>query len=543
MRRVRLTATAALLLASLAGAGGASAPAATFCAHAPDGCTGTPEPTTQAALDAAAAAPGRDRVEVGDNTMIPEGFTIAAGNAVDVVGVGFATFQLGGTDTVTVAEPSALLTGIDFWAYPTTGVPIDLVAGTLQDSDVWITAMDPTIRLGDATLRRVSQPVGMDTGVGVDAVGPGGLIEDSQIVSETGIVSTSNGLVVRRTLVDGSGLDSGSTGLLVTAGTTTVEDTTLRLGAWRPGGVAVDVAPGSGTATLALRGVTIEGDREAPRLSSGLRATCAGAGTATVSLLDTAAWSSGLDLQQSGSGCAVALDHVRYGTREGAFADGPAVSAGPVGPMDVLLPGFGSSLVDAGSARPDDGGGDVNGNPRVVDGDGDGVAVRDIGAGEYQRRAPTAAVEGPSAARVGQAVRFDVGESDDADGLEAALLTFAWSVDGVPAPAEAGSRQGGAMDFTFSGAGRHAVDVVATDQSGLRATIGGKAVTLGSARFSVAHEHPKVIAVTVGAAGRSALRHHPKGVTVAVRVLKTSGKTWTNGKGGRVRPDTGRPAR
>jgi hypothetical protein len=457
------------LVAALGGGGaGASAAAgATYCVHQPEDCAGTAQPTVQAALDAAAVAPGRDRVVVGwDTGVAPEGFTVVAGNAVDVVGDPAAELALGGTQTVRVEEPSAVVDGIDlFLADPTIGPAVDLVAGTLQNANVWVTAGAPTIRLGAGTLRNVRQNFGMEVGTGVQAVGPGGLIEDSELLAFHGLVSTSDALVIRRTLIDGTGLAPGSTGLEVRAGAVTADETTVRMGAYRPGGVAVDAAPGaSGSVALTLRGATIEGDRDAPLTSTGLRAACDGGGTATVSLLDTVAWSSGLDLEQSGSGCAVALDHVRYGARVGAFADGPAVSAGPAGPMGTLTAGVGSPLIDAGSARGGDG--DVAGAPRVVDGDGDGVAVRDIGAGEYQRRPPVASLvlEGTSTI-AGKAILATAGGSEDPDAADRDRLAYAWSIDGARVPA--GEDGKAVLEHVMSAEGTHTVGVVVTDPAGL----------------------------------------------------------------------------
>jgi hypothetical protein len=53
-----------------------------------------------------------------------------------------------------------------------------------------------------------------------------------------------------------------------------------------------------------------------------------------------------------------------------------------VGPTD-FRPAAGSNLVDSGDPHFT-GGTDLNGNPRVFDGDGDGIPITDLGAYERQ---------------------------------------------------------------------------------------------------------------------------------------------------------------
>jgi hypothetical protein len=459
------------LVYSLALAVPAGAGAATFCAGV-GGCATGDHATIQGALDAAAAAPGRDTVRVGapDDAA---GFTIAAGNAVDVLpdadADGRGHLQLDGPAGIVVEEPTAVVAGFEvLTGFDAPPVPaIDLKAGTLRDVEVFAAVQDPVIRLGAGTLDGITFPHAAPGSRAVQAVGPGGVIQDSQLFAGTALTSSSDALVVRTTILEGRAWSAGSSALKVTDGATTLDDVGLYAGgAAAP--VAVDVAPGAADdATLTLRSVTVRGDGQ-PTLSTGVRATCASGGTATVSLVDTAVFGSDTDLQRAAPGCAMSLDHVRYRTRDagtgGTISDGPGVSSGPVGPFGTWLdPGFDSPLIDAGSARAATDT-DVDGRPRVVDGDADGTATRDIGAVEYQRRAPDAVLADAKAWR-GYATTLSAAESSDPDGGDHERLTYAWAIDGAPASTGVDA-QAGTLTTTFATLGAHAVALTVTDPTG-----------------------------------------------------------------------------
>lgn len=464
---------AAALLSSLIPA--APSAAQTFCVASPDGCAGTASPSIQAALDAAAGLPGRDRVEVGSGgDDLPGGFTVAAGNAVDVVGVGLPWVMVEKTGPgIVIAEPTAVVSGLDVLAEAGGPSPaIDVVAGTLRGTEVQSAGIDPVIRLGAGTLDGVAFPSAGPNGVGVRAVGPGGLITDSQIFAETALESSSDALVLRRTVLEGRGWSAGAAALRVTAGQVTADDDGIYLGGDATGTVGVDVAPGAGSAELALRSTTVRGDGQ-PTLSTGVRASCAGGGSATVSLQDTVVFGYDTDLQRAAPNCAMSLDHVRYRSRDagtgGTFSDGPSVVAGPVGPFGTWIsPGFDSPLVDAGSARAD-ADTDLAGRPRVVDGDGDGTAARDIGAIEYQRRAPQARLSSQIAYLGTDWQLWDDG-SDDPDGGDAGRLRFAWTIDGAPVAPSDVDPETNAAHHTFTTLGEHAIALTVTDPTGLSDT-------------------------------------------------------------------------
>lgn len=104
---------------------------------------------------------------------------------------------------------------------------------------------------------------------------------------------------------------------------------------------------------------------------------------------------------------------------------------------------------------------DLTGATRVVDGDGNGSVVVDLGAYEYQRIAPTATASGcASAPRVGESCGFSAtGADGDGDSL-----TFAWSFD------DGGVATGASAAHAFSTAGAHTATVTAADESGLTAS-------------------------------------------------------------------------
>jgi hypothetical protein len=105
---------------------------------------------------------------------------------------------------------------------------------------------------------------------------------------------------------------------------------------------------------------------------------------------------------------------------------------------------------------------DLGGRSRVRDSDGSGGAVRDIGAFEYQRLAPTAAFTvQPAVAHLGQATAFDAAPSSDPDGDP---LSFAWTFgDGA-------TGSGGGTSHTFGTPGSYQTILIATDATGLTAT-------------------------------------------------------------------------
>jgi hypothetical protein len=156
--------------------------------------------------------------------------------------------------------------------------------------------------------------------------------------------------------------------------------------------------------------------------------------------------------EQSGAGAGPNLMDPTNPNVDPQFVDKPT--------GDLRLVG-GSPLIDAGDPAAlalDEPATDSGGNARVVDGNGDGTARRDIGAFEYQRRAPvvTNAAATPPTAQVGTPFTFAAAATDpDGD-----PVTYAWSFDdGTSAP-------GASVQHAFTTPGLHVAKITVTDAAG-----------------------------------------------------------------------------
>ena len=120
-----------------------------------------------------------------------------------------------------------------------------------------------------------------------------------------------------------------------------------------------------------------------------------------------------------------------------------------------------SPLLDLAGQAPLPGLLDLAGNARVVDGDGSGLAVADLGAYEYQRSAPSigSAIADPSTAAVSATVGF-LAVATDADPGEEAQLEYSWAFD------DGAVAVGPAVAKTFASAGSHTATVTVTDPTG-----------------------------------------------------------------------------
>ena len=107
---------------------------------------------------------------------------------------------------------------------------------------------------------------------------------------------------------------------------------------------------------------------------------------------------------------------------------------------------------------------DLAGEKRLVNGDGDGEPVLDMGAYEYQRRAPEAKIAAPLGGHVaiGTPVAFSAAGTGDPDAGDA--LTYAWSFgDGTGATSDSASH-------SYDAAGERTVTLTVTDSTGLTGT-------------------------------------------------------------------------
>jgi hypothetical protein len=100
---------------------------------------------------------------------------------------------------------------------------------------------------------------------------------------------------------------------------------------------------------------------------------------------------------------------------------------------------------------------------RLVDGDGDGVARRDMGAFEYQRAAPkVTASAAPATAGQGQAITFNAKATDSDPQETTGAITWLFD-DGATAIGES-------VQHAFAAAGAHTATASATDPAGVTGT-------------------------------------------------------------------------
>ena len=100
---------------------------------------------------------------------------------------------------------------------------------------------------------------------------------------------------------------------------------------------------------------------------------------------------------------------------------------------------------------------------RLVDGNGDGTAQRDMGAFEYQRAAPkVTASAAPATAGQGQAITFNAKATDSDPEETTGAITWAFD-DGATAT-------GASVQHAFAAAGAHTATASATDPAGVTGT-------------------------------------------------------------------------
>jgi hypothetical protein len=138
--------------------------------------------------------------------------------------------------------------------------------------------------------------------------------------------------------------------------------------------------------------------------------------------------------------------------------DGPAFLVGSGNDFRLLAP---NTAIDAGDDSVNDPL-DVDGNTRVVDGDSTLGAHSDLGAFEYQHRAPVIALKGDSALIPGQPGEFDANGTADPDDEG---FTYSWDFgDGSP-PVTSSLK----VHHAYA-AGHFELSFTATDDAGVSAT-------------------------------------------------------------------------
>jgi len=488
MRRVALRHGALAGVLSLVAAGALAGPAAAtvFCVAPATGCVGVVQPTLQQALDAALGVAGPDTVQLPEGTVTGPGFYDSANpdNTVTVEGAG--------RDRTVLTSPTSTASGYN----------LDL-RNKATLSDLTVKQFLPAVPFQDALLLDgTADRVGVSSSTGPDARvsfngtarhisvnGPAnidvrGTLEDSEItggslytgtgasvfrrirvVSPNGVGGQNSSIVMSSSLVvntDPNGTVASFTASPVpNSHATTVLSNNTFIGSGGPGCVGIGISGENGAYTspndFAVNDATIVNTVVRNCKTSLVRDASGAHRTANVTIR-----SSDIDLSP------VAVTQTGAGTLTAA----PDAGNLNVDPLFVGLNGldqelrFSSPLVDQGLAdpvSPEESATDLNGNPRVVDGNGDGVVKRDIGAFEYQRRppVPTASVSSPTTP-VGQAVTFS-GSATESDPGET-VTGLAWRFD------DGGAATGTDAPHAFATGGKHTATLTATDTAGVTAT-------------------------------------------------------------------------
>jgi hypothetical protein len=470
----------------------APASAETFCVQKISGCPGTFENNlTDALTNAHGNTDGRDRIELGNYIDPAPAIVVAAGNQVDIVGLGDASVLQGGGGTVLkVEDPTSTVSSLQVRlnADNSTGISS---SGSVRD--VAVTADNPAdedligVLLGGAgTLdgARIFLPTTAGSTLnGVRVEGGTGIKTISNVVveAEIGINSTFSGPISdsNRTIVHDAFVRAQS-GIIANDGSRVTVDNSL-VEAASTTATALSSRAFTHSSELQARHVTLAGPGD-PSTSAGASSfdgDGAGPFTSTVEVANSVISGFNRDVQLA-SGGNLTIDWSRFATTGPAQPSGANnTSAAPsfVNPAarDFRL-AAGSALVDAGDPAPlADGESltDLDDAPRLVNGDADCVARRDMGAFEFQpgQRAPilpTVAVV-PGSVVTGQAAEFQAGSCDpDGD-----AVTYTWSFD------DGTGATGQAVQKAFATAGTHTGTLTVRDPGGNSATATGSVSVIG----------------------------------------------------------------
>lgn len=526
---------------ALAGCSCLAAPAGAteFCVQPADGCAGGQKPTLQAALNAALASAGPDTVRLPAGTVPGPGSYASANpdNTVSVVGAGRdATVVTSATSTVTDYSldlgNNATVSDLTLKQF-SPAVPNQKQLSLIGTADrVGLASSVPVgVSVISGTARHLSS-------VGPDAFLIDGTLEDSEftggglrtgygdtIIRRVRVVSASTTGGQNRSLVISSSLfvlTAGAGPILHTEpapvadahGTTVLSNVTL-IGSGDPGCIGFEASASNGFYTApdddAVEDATVANTVVRNCRTTLNRTYFAGNRVTNVTVFNSDIDLSPLAVTQTGAGTLTA---------------GPADGNVNVDPLFVGLNGFdqelrfSSPVIDKGLTNlvsPQESATDLNGNPRVVDGNGDGVAKRDIGAFEYQRRAPvvTANASAPTAA-VGQAVTF-TGSATESDPGES-VTGLAWRFD------DGDAATGSDAPHAFSTPGKHTATLTATDSAGVTGsatvTVNVPAPAAGAAvtGLSVSPATFRAAATGASTAAKKKARRPPVGTTVKLRL-------------------------
>lgn len=489
----------------------APAGASEFCVAPATGCSGGQQSSLQGALDAALGSTGPDTVRLPTGTVQGPGLydTANPDNTVSIVGAG---------RDATVITSSA------------DGYILDIRRGRLV-SDLTIKQPDPPVsgQFGTSITGDVDRvgfiSVGDSSTVNgtarhVLATGPGallihGTLEDSELRGST-LATGTGATVVRRVRSEGPSPVFGQNSSLVISSSLFVSTS--------PTGAVAGFSPSpvpDSQATLLLSnvtligaggpgctGLTVSGDNfyMPPDDDTVMNATLANSivrGCATSVARDSGGGNRTANLTIFNSDLDLSPAAVSQ-TGNGTLTAGPGDGNFDGDPLFLSLPGLGqipsagSPVIDRGLSSllsPEESSTDLVGSPRVADGNGDGTALRDLGAFEYQRRGPAVTIQAPKTALAGQPIAFN-GSATEPDPGES-VAGYAWSFD------DGTTATGAAASHAFAKPGQHTATLTASDSAGVTGTatatvaVGGgtvRSLSLSPAAFRAATKGGSVAA-------------------------------------------------
>jgi PKD repeat protein len=525
----------------------ATASADRFCVQTASCSGGTAEPTLAAALTAAAGTAGRDRIDIGPVTLSPVTDSDAAGNAVDIVGSGRSATTLngpttGGAVTLTIAEPSSTVSNLTINAGNGFTNHALHLAGTVEHADVGVVGTNTSQRGidvmgGPSFVRdvRVNMPANADairTEMGTTTT-----MEDVTSAGETAI-ETFGDATVRRAIL------SAPFALYPRIGTMHAEDVVAATTS--DSGRPLIVEAGFADTTFTGRHLTLI-DFGSHANTAGVEVFASSGLTATATLSDTITRGFTHDLLRhspSGGTANLTVDYSDFNPATVTSTDAGSLNLGThnldVDPLYVNAPAGnwalqgGSPAIDAGDPAPlgsTESSTDANGQPRLVDGGGDCVVRRDMGAFEFQPgpRAPRAAATAPATAERAAPVTFDGSGSCDPD-LD--TLAYAWSFD------DGATAVGQTVQHAFARIGVHRATLTVTDATGRSTTATANVTVADHVRPAIrgASASPSVFAVGPGATPLTSARKARKGTTfrytltedakVTIRIQRKAGKRF-----------------
>jgi hypothetical protein len=498
-------AAVAVLVALAAWPAASLAAEQTFCVADP-ACSGTPEASVADALAAAQAnGPERDRIEVGPGTFPATGsLADSPTNPVLIEGEGEGLTTLtrppamnASVLSLSNAQSSVSKLRVHIPAGQTGMTGVVLVGGAFAErvfvSSPLALTQDAGVVVGNgSSLRQCFVELPKASAADNDGIvaADGAVVESSGVVATRGVLILGSGTLVRGTRITaGTGVELvGSPGANVTATVENTQVTSAEPPAPSDAAIKATGPNANHSVTLSARHVTLIGTGS----GNGFWASGQSASfnpTATLNVLDSVVVGYTVDLRGSAGPMGTAslsIDNSAFDfSKQSVNTNLATINPGP---NNINLSGFDPRLIDArGDMRPgfdsplvDRGvpGGllstesqlDLAFLARLVDGNGDGTARRDIGAFEYQRAAPVVtASAAPATAGQGQAITFNAKASDSDPQETTGAITWVFD-DGATAT-------GDSVQHAFAAAGAHTATASATDPAGVTGT-GAATVTV-----------------------------------------------------------------